>query len=881
MKFRIAFFSLPLLALLPILRGGMAAGAAPENLAPLSDGGRLDLPQVDPAVPSPATFLGEALGTHFTQHERILRYFEVLAETSARVRNVDYGSTYEGRPLRLAVISSPANLARLEELRLAHLRLDNRGLAEDRRQRLVEELPLVVWLAYGVHGNEPSSSEAAMLVAHSLAAATGDLAELLDSTIILLDPAVNPDGRERYLTAYRARRGSAPSADPQAVEHEEPWPGGRENHYLLDLNRDWAWVTQQETRARLALYRAWEPQVYVDFHEMASSALTYFFPPSAEPINALIQPSVVSWLRSFGRVNAATFDSLGWAYFAHEAYDLFYPGYGDSYTSLRGAVGMTYEVAGGGGAGELLRLPDGTMMSLADRTARHATASLATVRAAAANRVRLLTDFAANARSASGPPRTYLWRADQPEANALAELLRTHGVRVDELARPIDLSIRPLAGGAEDRRELPEGTIAVSTLQPLGSLIRALLEAENELPESFVLAQRRRIEENRAAEFYDITAWSLPMAFNLEVWVADGKVPALRSQRALAGALRGDGDLGYLLPPQGLAGYRAAAQLLQRGVNLRIALESFSNGNRDFAAGTLFVPARNNLPNLDVEIAATISAFQVEIQRVATSYSERGISLGSESVIGVRLPSIALVRGAGVSPSSFGSLWHLLDPTLGLEPKPVDTASLAKSDLSRYDTVVLPDGTYDGIDAKAAGNLRSFVESGGVLLAIGGGVAWAQEHDLTGVRSWAPPRRNEEEEPSEAALSPEAAVADRPLDTPGAILATELRRSHPLAAGLRSAPPVLFSGSRILLPSNDPQIDILVARRSDPVLAGFAWPEAEERLAGSLLMSTEKRGKGQVILFAQDPAFRLFWRGTMPLFLNAVLYEPSRHGRKR
>jgi hypothetical protein len=296
----------------------------------LSSGEEVALPLLDPAVPSPAEFLGYPLGGRFTHHASILAYLERLAAASPRVAIRPYGQTYEGRPLTLVAISSPENIETLEEIRLRHLRLAApASLAPEEQEALTFTQPVIAWLAYGVHGNESSSAEAAMGAAYVLAAASGDWEKLLREVVVLIDPLSNPDGRERYLSAYEQRRGPVPNPDPAAAEHTEPWPGGRANHYLIDLNRDWAWASQQETRHRIAAFRSWEPQVYVDFHEMGSGS-TYFFPPAAEPVNPAIDKRVLAWLSVFGRANGRAFDSQGWIFYNAQKYDLFYPGYGDS-----------------------------------------------------------------------------------------------------------------------------------------------------------------------------------------------------------------------------------------------------------------------------------------------------------------------------------------------------------------------------------------------------------------------------------------------------------------------------------------------------------------------------------------------------------------------
>ncbi|MFL6195878.1 MAG: M14 family metallopeptidase [Thermoanaerobaculia bacterium] len=871
--------------LLTAALGFAQAPASPALVAPLSRGETLDLPaQLDDKLPRPDAFLGYALGARFTSWDRIVAYLETLDAASPRVKMWEYGRTYEGRPLKLLAVSSPANIERLEEIRKDVLRLaDPAGLQAGERDRLLRRTPAVVWLAYGVHGNESSSAEAAMGAAYVLAAGQGDAAAQLDDVVVLIDPLQNPDGRERYVNSYKQRRGDEANPRRTAAEHWEPWPGGRQNHYVIDLNRDWAWASQQETRQRISAYRSWEPQVYVDFHEMGSES-SYFFPPSAEPIHPRIDRRVLSWLDTFGRANAAAFDRQGWIYFKEENYDLFYPGYGDSYPSLRGAVGMTYEMAGGGRAGQAIALPDGTVLTLADRVARHLTTSLTTVRTAARNGRRILEDFSTNrAKAGSDPARTYLWPADQQEARALAELLAFHGVRVRQLAQDAEVPVRGLAKGAGEAqpRRFTAGTYAVSTAQPLGNLVQVLMELDSPMTPAFLERQRTRLEQNLDPEFYDITAWSLPLAYNLRAWVATGDVPEGRPMAESAGGVRGEGDLGWLVPPQGLASYRLAAELQKRQVRYRVALAGFTGGGASYPAGTLFIPRRANDDGVREALQGLLQADGLTAQAISSSYEIKGLSLGSSDMPAVRSARVGVISGEGVDATSFGFLWYLLDRQVGVDHDRLDLAQLRQVPLADFNVLVFPSGAYDQINDKLKDSLDAWVKAGGVLVAIGDAVTWLQDKELTSIKRWQAPKKDDKdddpkaEDPESAESPAEKQLSQRPIFTPGAVLATRMQPRHPLTLGLSASPDVLYEGSNVLKTTGDPRQDVLVAVDSSPVVAGFAWPEAEQRLAGSLLVGTEQRGRGSVVLFAQDPAYRLFWRATTPILLNAVLFGPS------
>lgn len=851
---------------------GAAQDEAPSVLAPLSDGSVLEIGdrRLDPAVPSPSEFLGYPLGSRFTRYERILDYFEALAAASDRVALERYGTTYEDRPLVLLAVGRPDRIARLDDVRRRHLELaEPAGLRQEELSRRLADEPVVVWLGYGIHGNESSSAEAAMATAYLVAAGQEEVAAWLEEMVVLIDPLSNPDGRERYVTGFEQRRGRVPDADPDAAEHWEPWPGGRQNHYLIDLNRDWAWASQRETRERLNAYRRWEPQVYVDLHEMSRRS-TYFFPPSAEPVHARITAPVISWLEEFGRGNARAFDQRGFLFYKAESFDLFYPGYGDSYPALRGAVGMTYEMAGGGRAGQTVRLSDGRMLTLADRVARHLTASMATLETAAANANALLRDFVQSRRpELQGPASTFLWSPLQGEAAPLAELLSFHGIEVRQLGETRELAaVRLDDGGTRRLTGFPAGTYAVSTRQPLGRLAATLLEREAILPEPFLERQRERQSEGLPAEFYDITGWSLPLAFNLEVWEVAGEPAGLAAAVPAPGRIEGAGDLGVLLPPQGLTGFRLISRILQAGGLVRQALEPFEVDGRSFPAGTFFLVRRENSEELDRWLAEAVETGAV-VHRVGSSFTEAGISLGSDRMRVIDRPRVALIGGTGVSPTSFGSLWHLLDQGIELALTRLDLDRLEDVALSGYDVLILPEGSGlgDRLGEGGSERLARWVKEGGTLVAVGDTIEWLREAELTAVVDWQEP---EEEPDGGRGGDPETAIY-----TPGAVVATRLRTTHPIAAGIASPPPVLVTGSLVLVPTGRPEQDVLTAAPEEPVLSGFAWPEATERLAGSLLTSVERQGDGQVVLFAQDPAFRLFWRGTMPLFLNAVMFGPS------
>ncbi|MFN7960242.1 MAG: M14 family zinc carboxypeptidase [Thermoanaerobaculia bacterium] len=873
--FRVVLVAL-LLIVSAFVRATAAAGEALALplVAPLSNGEVLPLPEVDPAIPSPASFLGRSLGSRFTHASEIGAYLERLAQVSPRVAVWSYGETYEGRPLKLAAISSRENIERLQDLRQRHLRLASPASLETAElEALTFTQPVVIWLAYGVHGNESSSSEAAMATAYLLAAGTGEWEAMLREVVVILDPISNPDGRERYVGFYEQRRGSRPDASRQSAEHEEPWPGGRTNHYWIDLNRDWAWATQQETLLRLAAYRQWEPVVYADFHEMGGEA-TYYFPPPAPPFHPVVPDRTAVWFQTFAKATAAAFDRLGWLFFNRERYDLFYPGYGDSYPSLRGAVGMTYEMAGGGSAGQLLERRDGSTLSLADRIGRHLMSSLAAVRTAAQNRVSLLKDFVASRRAWSVRlPRSFVWEAQQGESEAMALLLQAHGIRVQQLPADTDLAVSSLAGGKPETRHFPAGTLVVSTAQPLGGLAESLLAYDSPLPEEVLERERRLAVDAEPLDLYDITAWALPLAYHVECWQMLGEPRGLGAYLPRTGRTSGEAQVGHLIAPQGLASYRVAAALAREKIPYRFAQAPFEIAGRKYPTGTLFIPRLSAGERLETAVLRVARQEGVDVEGASSSATASGISLGSSDFPAVRPARVALVIGQGVAATSAGAIWHLLDRDLALPLRLVNLSSLAHSDWG-FEVLILPDGKgyKDQLGEAGAQALERWIRQGGVVVAVGDAFAYLADLKLAEVSRWKPPAVKPDTATETTAA---ATLAQRTVEVPGAILATAFRDNHPLAAGLSSPPAVLFQGEDIYLATGSPEHDLWWVRHEKPTLLGLVFPEVEPRLAGSLLAYERRLEAGKIIGFTQDPIFRLFWRGSMPLFLNAVMFAPS------
>ncbi len=832
----------------------LAAAAAPA------------LAQTPATVPSPADVLGYELGERFTDHAGVVRYMEALDAASPRVEVRRYGETVEGRPLLQVVIAREDYMARLDEILALNRELSNPDTPPARAREIAARNPAVVYFSYGVHGNESSSSEAALWTAWDLARGAESVAGVLDSIVVVIDPAVNPDGRDRYVNWYRQAVGVKPNPSPQAREHAEPWPGGRYNHYLFDLNRDWAWMSQPETRARIATWDTWMPQVHVDFHEMSWRS-SYFFFPATEPINPIYPEYTLKWGERIGQGNARAFDEQGWLYYTAEGFDLFYPGYGDSWPSLLGAIGMTYEQAGGGSAGLAIDRPDGTTLTLRDRALHHWTAGTATLRTVAAAKGELLRDYAAFHRSVGeGQPDVLLVPgADPSRVDALVELLRLQGIQVERAERPFRADAQAHNGFAA-RREFPAGTYRVPARQTRGRLATTLLQPETVLDATFS---------------YDVSAWSLPFAYGVEAHRAH-RVPDAGWRRveettllaAKESPASGATDpYGYLVAPS-FSVWPALVRFLADGGRAVVLDEPFTLAGRSWPAGTIFLPRAMNEglgrrvrdAGLDAHAVAT-----------ATGWTPVGNELGSQDSYLIELPRVAVLTGNGVYATSFGAHWFFLERTLGLPFDAVPVERIATVDLDRYDVVVLPEASRGGMGNEAIERLASWVRAGGTLVAVGSG-AGAVAKAVGGIEL-----RTAEDEGDDAARALRGRKA-RELErweqeVPGTILAARLDPAHPLAfgAGVDGDPErvyVLYTDGRTFEPSVDFES---VAYFPDGLekVSGVISERNLERLSQSTWLATRRVGSGRVILFADDPLFRHFWYSGFQLFTNAVLIGPA------
>ncbi len=893
-------------------------------------------------VPPPEAVLSYRIGERLIGHADAERYLDALDAASDRVRLFGYARSHEGRLLRYAVLSSPENMARLDEHREALKRLANpSGLGAAEADALIRATPVLVWLSYSVHGNEHSSTEAALAVAYHLASAQDERTlRILEKAIIAVDPIQNPDGRDRFISSYSQAAGGAPAFDPAAVEHDEPWPSGRFNHDLFDLNRDWLWQTQPETRGKVAAFLAWRPQVFVDHHEMGTDETYYFAPPRA-PINANVSESILKWFKVLGEGNAKVFDALGFDYFTEEVFDLFYPGYGDSWPSLNGAVGMTYEEASASGLA--IEKKDGSRLTLRDAARRHIAAGLATAETAAAHREEILRDYFLSRRAAldEGAPgvKAYVIPADTGGADSMARLLTAHGVEVRRFDDEFSVRAAPDAAASPEARRFPRGSFVVPLAQSARRLVTALFERDPRLDEATLkeATERRRLHED--LPFFDITAWSLPLAMNVQAYAATEAPRGAFTPLPQPGA---SGLPGHAQPPPGFGAWPPAAAhggaappvaqasyayllrptgndalaafvflLAHDDLSVEVAAKKFTLAGNPCPPGTAVLKVHRNPPALHAAVAEAAARFGAVFDAAATGLTEEGIDLGSSSVVAAKMPRIAVVYGEPASPTSVGWLTYTLGERYGVPFVPVRARTLVHyADLRRYDVIVIPDGSASGyadvFGKKGVEQLKAWIEAGGTVVTIKGASAFAADKNVawTGARAVKRPRGapivpaaaappEEAKEPSKetppslaargsgnaGTVSPSeeepGEEGEEPEAIPGAILRVLIEPSHPVAFGYAEEVPVLVNSNLVLSLSKDGVNAGVFASRDRIRLGGFAWKESLDLLAGKAYLVVERVGRGSVVLFSEDPNFRGGWEGLNRMLLNAVLLVPA------
>ncbi len=835
-------------------------------------------------VPSFEQATGHASGERITQHHEMVRYLDALAESSDRVSVVVQGASWEDRALLLAIVTAPENHARLDAIQTAAQQLgDPRITTPEQAASIISGQPVIVYLGGSIHGFELSGSEGLLKLLEHLTTRNDDATlEALQNTVVLIDPMLNPDGRDAF--AHKNHESIArvpnPSRDDWANDFTS-WQARqyRTGHYYFDTNRDWFAHTQRETQARVPTLLAWRPQIVVDLHEM-SSDVEFYFDPATEPYGLYFPDYAARGFVRFNAAYAAAFDSAGFEYMTRERYNYFYPGYTTSYGSYQGAVGMLYEQ--GSSRGLAITRADRSVRTLADAAEQQYLAAWTAVRTAAAARESFLHEYyeahsAAIADGRQGVRRYLIAPEGDPILIAeLANLLMRNGIEVAELTQSARLSgVRDRDGASVGSREFPTGTYIVDAAQPRNRLIRTLLEPSVPLPESFLRDARARVDRGENPRFYDITAWSLPLLFNVGGdSTSDGSaLQATRLTQASppASAPSGNAAYAYLIDGNQAASLAVLYHMKRRGYRAAVVRQPTRIAGRAFASGTVIFRVGQNDETLHAAVREVARHHGAELATVATGLSEPGFpALGSgDHTTPVLLPRVAILAEDPIDGYSFGWAWYTLDRQYEIPTTVLRVGSIRETPLDEFNVLIIPaagQALTAALGDSGVARIKSWVNDGGALITIGAATDFAREHDLIALRSWYD--------------ADDVKDAQR-FDVPGAFMRVELDSNHWLSEGYESSSlPVLVGSSRIYLapegpPSSRKRVAARFAGQGNLLISGHAWAETQERLPGAVFAYEERVGSGRVIAFAEDLNFRGYWRGANRLFLNAVVLAPS------
>ena len=797
---------------------------------------------------SPSEFLGYELGTQFTRHHQVVDYYQYVAQVASdRVQLQEYGRTNERRPLILAYLSSAENMTQLEAIREEHLRSTSGASNADKA---------IVWLSYNVHGNESVSTEASMQTLYELLTSRKSY---LKNTVVIIDPCINPDGRDRYVNWYNQYKNIPFNVDPNSKEHHEGWWNGRSNHYMFDLNRDWAWLTQVESQQRLKKYNEWLPHVHVDFHEQGVDN-PYFFAPAAEPFHEVITKFQRDFQVTIGKNHAKYFDANGWFYFTKERFDLFYPSYGDTYPTYNGAIGMTYEQGGSGRAGLGIKTAIGDTLTLKDRIAHHHTTGLSTVEVASGNTDKLNTEFRKFYKNRSFKYKSYVLDGEMDNIMALGKLLDQHGIKWTA-TNPAGVKGFHYKSGKISTKKASSSSMVISTDQPKGTLVKVLFEPNAKLSDSLT---------------YDITAWSLPYAYGLDAIASENLVRQTPSATDIKYIYSGPPTIegnkssyAFLTDWNSMKDARFLAELLKKDIRVRFANKPFRLDGRPYDRGTLIITRSDNKHNKDFysSLMASAEKYAKSLNATNTGFVEKGKDFGSDYVKMIPDIKIAVLGGSPTSTYRFGEIWHFFEQQLNYPLAVLDKDYINGVDLSEYDILVLPDGYgyKELMNEEMLKELKRFVSSGGRVIAMGRAI-----NGISGEHGFSIQKRKQEIDSTINKPRPFELTEREKMKTAitGAIFKTKVDTTHPLAFG--------YSDTYFTLKLGDDTYEYLengnvayIEGTSRPV-AGFAGSEAVENIGNSLIFGVEDYGQGEVIYMVDNPLFRGFWENGKLFFANAL-----------
>lgn len=808
----------------------------------------------NPSVPKPKDIIYHEVGEWHVTHDRLVNYMQALAKAvPSRVKLETMGFTYESRPQVLLVITAPKNHARLEEIREQHVQLTDPARSASLN---TAGMPVVVWLGHSIHGNEPSGANASLLTAYHLAAAEGkEIEELLENTVILLDPSFNPDGLQRFSTWANQHKSKNLVSDPLSREYNEVWPGGRFNHYWFDLNRDWLPAVHPESQNRLRWFHRWKPNILNDHHEQGSNASFFFQPGVPSRVNPLTPEKNQELTGKLASYHARYLDKIGSLYFTKENYDDFYYGKGSTYPDVNGAIGILYEQ--GSSRGHLQETTNG-LLSFPFTIRNQFVTALSTLEGALAMRRDFLDyqrDFykQAAARAAAYPVKGYVFgdKNDREKTRQFVTMLQRHQIEVNGLP-----------DNWKDAEFEKGSAYMVSLNQPQHSLIRGIFD---------------KVLEFRDSIFYDITSWTMPLAFGLPYreltqlpasGEKTGEIP--RTVKAVNG---GKSDYAYLLEWTELLAPAALNEMLQEGLLVKVATSGFeaavTGGPGKFSPGTLLVPValqRESSAAVFERVSRIADKYGINAYAVNGGMSLKGVDLGSSRFVTVARPSVAMITGPGVNALDAGEVWHLLDQRMNIKATHLEPVVFNRAELNRYNTLIMVGGNYSELNRD---KLKAWVQAGGTLVLTEEAVSWSAQNGITDVKI----KRAKAPVDSSSRL-PYAAreQKDGAQQIFGAIFGAETDLTHPLAFGYTRNTVSLFKANRVFMEKSKNPYGTPFYYGSNPLQSGWVSRENADAIKNSAAVLVSVLGSGRVISIADNPNLRAFWLGGSKLFMNALFF---------
>lgn len=847
-------------------------------------------------IPTFEQVLGYQVGEKISDYGEMLRYFEALERAAPeRIKLFEYARSWEGRKLIYAAIAKPDTLTKLDEFagdmqKLADPTQTNKKQANS----LIQSLPGSVWLEYGVHGNEISSTDAAMMTAYHLLAAPTETVnkKIFDNTIVFIDPLQNPDGRARFTSRYYATVGMRHSADRLSAEHNEPWPRGRSNHYLFDMNRDWLAMTQPETQGRIASLNKFKPLVVIDLHEMGGDQ-SYYFAPAAEPFNPFMTKTQIENMNTIGRNHARHFDRFGFDYFTREIFDAFYPGYGDSWPTFYGASASTYEV--GSARGEVYKRKTGQIYTYRDSVHQQFVASVSTAEGVADNREKLLKDFyqyqvnAIEAGKKDKKERFYILpnKRDKAGTHRLATLMAGHGVKVIRADEPFKACGKSYSAGA----------FVLDSAQPRGRFLQNTFTEQVNMDPAFIKEQERRRARKLNDEIYDVTGWSLPLMFNIDTDTCGKSVKVSGTEVNANDKLDGqvnnpEATVAFIVPWGDMAAGRFLTAALHAGITIKSADEAFQLDNKkSYPAGSLIIERRTNSYSLNKTVLAIAEKTGAQVDGVNTSWVSDGPSFGSGRTVTMKAPKVAIAWDTPTSSLSAGNTRFVIERQFNYPVTAIRTRQLARADLSDYHVIILPNGFYQGTLGKSgAKNLDSWVKQGGVLITFSGATRFAASKDA-GLLDVKRENAFKDKKSKNSKTDSKKATVDGQLFTKksdlvdasenteekpdfvaGVLANIEVDQEHWLTAGVNQDVVGLVYGNDIYTPIKlNSGKNLAWFKGPDDVLAsGYLWKENQKQLAYKPYLIHQPKGKGMVIAYTQEPTVRAYLDGLNLMLMNSI-----------